>query len=213
MTQHQRRIRTGPQVSGGLQPSSHGEPAEPWELAIFGDITDKQPELFGRLLEVPRRSRGTIYFDSCGGSAYTGVALASLIRLRGLQADAVVAGECSSAAIMPFAACRRRYVTPHCTLLFHPVRWQSEEDIRLEEAAEWARHFKVMEDDMDRLLARLFNCSEDLLQSWTRPGRFVSGPELIAAELAHPIDLFSGDIWEQCERQEAVGKNDGQPAG
>lgn len=209
MTQQQRRIRPYPSVPGGVQPSDINGPPEPWEMAVFGDITDKQPELLGRLLEVPRRSRGTIYFDSCGGSAYTGVALATLIRLRGLEADAVVAGECSSAAIMPFAACRRRFVTPHCTLLFHPVRWQSEEDIRLEEAAEWARHFQVMEQDMDQLLSRLFDCGEELLQSWTRPGRFVSGQELIEAGLARPLDLFSGDIWQQLDRIDQAEQGSG----
>ena len=72
-----------------------------WEIAIAGDLTDKQNELFEQLLEVPRRSRGTIYFDSCGGSAYVGISLSGLIRLRGLRARGVVLGECSSAALLP----------------------------------------------------------------------------------------------------------------
>ena len=38
----------------------------------------------------------------------------------GLDPLAVVTGECSSAAILPFAACQRRCVTSHATLLFHP---------------------------------------------------------------------------------------------
>ncbi len=86
---------------------------------------------------------------------------------------AVVAGECSSAAIIPFAACRRRFVTPHSTLLFHPMRWQSEEDVRMEEAAEWARYFKILEEDIDTLLTRMFPCDMSVIQNWTRPGRFV----------------------------------------
>lgn len=53
-----------------------------WEVGIFGDLTDKQAELFQQLLEVPRNSRGTIYFDSGGGSIYCGLALATLIKLR-----------------------------------------------------------------------------------------------------------------------------------
>ena len=168
-----------------------------WELAIHGDLTDKESDLVARMLEVPRRSRGIIFFDSCGGSAYVGLALASLIRLRGLKADAVVAGECSSAAIMPFAACQRRFVTKHSTLLFHPIRWQSEENVRLEEASEWARHFQQLEGELDDLLAKMFGCSLELLTSWTRPGRFVTGQELADAGLAHVIDLFSGDVWQQ----------------
>ena len=80
----------------------------------------------------------------------------SLILLRGLKATGVVAGECSSAALWPFAACRRRLVTPLSILLFHRMKWQSEENVGLPEAAEWARHFGQLETDMDRLLAELF---------------------------------------------------------
>lgn len=168
-----------------------------WEIVICGDLTEKQADLSERLCSVPRRSAGTIYFDSCGGSAYVGLSLAAIIRLRGLDPVAVVAGECSSAAILPFAACRRRFVTPHSTLLFHPIRWQSEENVRLEEATEWARHFQQMETDLDDLLARMFEYPREKLEAWTRPGRFVSGRELVEAGLARMVDLFGGDVWRQ----------------
>ncbi|OYW12953.1 MAG: hypothetical protein B7Z55_17660 [Planctomycetales bacterium 12-60-4] len=175
-------------------------------MVIAGELSDKQGELHDRLLELPRNSRGIIFFDSCGGSAFIGLALASLIRLRGLQATGVVAGECSSAALMPFGACVERYVTPHSTLLFHMMRWQSEEQVRLEEAAEWARHFRVMEADQDQLIARLFGCDAALLASWHRPGRFVSGAEMVEAGLAKMVDLFSGDVWKQiAKHRSAVG--------
>jgi ATP-dependent Clp protease protease subunit len=190
------RVKPYPAVANSGR--SGGEHAQrDWELAIHGDLTDKQSDLVARMLEVPRRSRGIIFFDSCGGSAYVGLALASLIRLRGLKADAVVAGECSSAALMPFAACERRFVTKHSTLLFHPIRWQSEENVRLEEASEWARHFQQLEGELDDLLAKMFGCSLELLTRSTRPGRFVSGQELADAGLARLIDLFSGDVWQQ----------------
>src|SRR5262249_3486917 len=42
-----------------------GEKPPNWEIAIAGDLTDKQNDLLERLLELPPRSRGTIYFDSC----------------------------------------------------------------------------------------------------------------------------------------------------
>jgi len=171
-----------------------------WEIGICGDLTDKEPDLFGQLLDVPRCSHGTIFFDSAGGSAYVGLALASLIRLRGLQAVGVIAGECSSATILPWAACQERYVTPHSTLLFHPVRWSSDNDVRFEEAAEWTRHFKVLEEDLDQLLARLLDCPKQTLADWTRPGRFVSGQEVVDAGLAQMVDLFAGDVWSQISR-------------
>lgn len=169
-------------------------------MSIFGDLTDKQPEHVNHLLDLPPRSRGTIFFDSCGGSAYVGLGLASLIRLRGLEATAVVSGECSSAAILPFAACTRRFVTPHSTLLFHPIRWSSDEEVRLEEAAEWARHFEILERDLDTLLSKMFDFPRDRLEAWTRPGKFVSGAELVEAGLAKLVNLFDGDVWSQIDR-------------
>ncbi|MBA4031322.1 MAG: hypothetical protein C0478_10605 [Planctomyces sp.] len=183
-------------ASGWLPPL----PQTDWEVTIAGDLTDQQGDLIHTLIELPRRSSGLIYLDSCGGSAYVGLALASLIKLRGLKASAIVTGECSSAALMPFAACEERYVTPHSSLLFHPIRWQSEEQVKLEEAVEWARHFRLMEADHDQLLARMFGCSLELIVEWSRPGRFLSGAEIIAANLAHKLDLFEGgDLWEQIE--------------
>lgn len=197
-------FRSAPQRGRQSYPAPHhsgpfndATPKSGWEIAINGDLTDKQQDLMERLLELPRNSSGYIFFDSGGGSAYVGLALASMIRLRGLKATAVVASECSSAAILPFAACERRFVTSHASLLFHPIRWSSEEEIRLEEAAEWARHFALLEHDLDKLLAKMFPISEEKLEAWTRPGRFVSGQEIVDEGLADKIDLFSGDLWTQ----------------
>ena len=161
-----------------------------WEISICGDLTDRQSELIESLTEVSRQSRGILYFDSCGGSVYTGLALGTLIRLRGLRITGVVLGECSSAALIPFAACERRFVTPHSTLLFHPMRWQSDEDVRLEEATEWARHFKDLESRLDVLLSQLLKVEPPALSAWTRPGKFVSGPELAERGIAELFDPF-----------------------
>jgi ATP-dependent protease ClpP protease subunit len=183
----------------------HDQPGD-WEVAIYGDLTDKHGDLLEKLIGLPRGSRGTIFFDSSGGSAYVGLALASTMRLRGLDAIGVVTGECSSAALLPFAACSSRYVTPHSSLLFHPIRWQSDEDVRMEEAAEWARHFRNLEEDLDRLLAQLFNISIEKIREWSRPGRFVSGPEFAAAGLAKVVTLFSEDVWSQIEQERGAAR-------
>tara|TARA_R110002072_G_scaffold302999_1_gene491046 strand:+ start:79670 stop:80290 length:621 start_codon:yes stop_codon:yes gene_type:complete len=193
-----RATRTpSPVHSGPFNPAPQGQD---WEVVINGDLTDKQNELITSLVEVPRRSRGTVWFDSGGGSVYVGLALCSIIRLRGLRVTGVVAGECSSAAILPFAACERRFVTSHSTLLFHPMRWQSAEDVRLEEATEWARHFKNLEGDLDKLLAKLFDFPEETIREWSNPGRFISGSELVEAGLAKLVDIFAGDLWSQIGR-------------
>lgn len=167
----------------------HHEPQGPMEIPFVGDLTDNEGELTERLLSVPPGGECTLFIDSPGGSPYCAVSLTTLIVLRGLKATGIVAGECSSAALWPFAACRRRIVTPYSVMLFHPMKWQSEEHVGLEEAAEWARHFGDLEIDMDRLLARLFGLKNGELENWIRPGRYVKGPELAEAGLAEMVDL------------------------
>ena len=161
----------------------------PVEIAIVGDLTDSEGELTDRLLGVEPGGECTIYFDSPGGSPYCAVSLMTLIKLRDLKATGIVTGECSSATLWPFAACKRRIVTPFSVMLFHPMRWQSEENVGLAEAAEWARHFGHLEKEMDVLLAELFGVTPESMHDWINPGRYVSGRELAAAGLAELVEL------------------------
>ena len=76
------------------------------------------------------------------------------------------------------------------------MKWQSEEHVGLNEAAEWARHFGQLEGDMDVLLAKLLGVDADLVKRWSHPGRYVSGPEICelgAAELVEmaPLAMLS----------------------
>ena len=161
----------------------------PVEIAIVGDLTDSEADLTDRLLGVAPGGEVTIYFDSPGGSPYCAVSLMTLIKLRDIRATGIVTGECSSATLWPFAACKRRIVTPFSVMLFHPMRWQSEENVGLAEAAEWARHFGQLEQDMDALLAHLFGVSAEAMHDWINPGRYVSGRELAAAGMAELVEL------------------------
>jgi ATP-dependent Clp protease protease subunit len=170
--------------------SNHTEEDEsPVEIALVGDLTDHEGEISDRLLGVPPGGECTLFIDSPGGSPYCAIAITTLIRIRGLRATGIVIGECSSATLWPLAACGRRIVTPYSVLLFHPMKWQSEEHVGLAEAAEWARHFGELESDMDRLLAQMFGIDETIIKSWMHPGRYVSGQEVVEAGLADPIEL------------------------
>jgi len=173
------------------EPDHDQEPERsgPPELAIVGDLTDNESDLTDRLLGIEPGGECTIYFDSPGGSPYCGMSLVTLLKLRGLRATAVVTGECSSAALWPFAACERRLVTPFSVFLFHPMKWQSEEHIGIKEAAEWSRHFAELEHDMDVLLCDLFGRAADSINEWSRTHRYVTGRELAEAGLAELIDL------------------------
>lgn len=177
-------------------PSSAGNEVQdaPSEVAIVGDLTDNAADLVDKLLGVEPGSKCTIYFDSPGGNPYTANSLVTMIRLRGLQATGIVTGECSSAAVWPFAACARRLVTASSVLLFHPMKWQSEEQVGIREATEWSRHFSSLELEMDSLLIHLFGIAEDsdsasLIRKWCDEHRYVTGCELAEAGLAELIDL------------------------
>ncbi|MBI3464314.1 MAG: ATP-dependent Clp protease proteolytic subunit [Planctomycetes bacterium] len=179
-----------PSRKAARRPPHDEAPQGPPEIAIVGDLTETESAIVEKLLEVERGAPCTLYFDSDGGSAYVGLALMSLIRYRRLQATGIVVGTCSSAALWPFAACQRRLVFPHSVLLFHPMKWQSGENVDLSEATEWARHFADLERDMDDLLAALFGVGREQIDRWNRPGRHLTGREFAATGLAQLVDLL-----------------------
>ena len=162
------------------------------EIALVGDLTEHEADLTEKLLEIPRGGNCTLYIDSPGGSAYSAMSLLSVISLRNLQITGIVTGECSSAALWPFAACCRRFVTPFSVFLFHPMKWQSDENVNLSEAAEWARHFENLEESMDCMLAKFLDISVKQLQRWMEPGRYITGPEMAAAGVVELIEIEPG---------------------
>lgn len=159
------------------------------EIAFTGDLTERETDLTDQLLDVPPGGECVMYFDSPGGNPYVGLSLMSLMMLRGMKSTGIVTGECSSAALWPLAACHRRLVTPYSVLLFHPMKWQSEENVGLAEAAEWARHFGDLEKTMDQLLAEMFHVTLADMTRWMQPGRYLTGREIADAGIADLISL------------------------
>jgi ATP-dependent protease ClpP protease subunit len=164
----------------------HGPVAE---IAIIGEVDDWEEDVIRALLEVPQGGECVLYIDSTGGSVYGALAVVTLLRQRRLKATAVVLGECSSATILVFAACQKRLVTAHSTLLFHKMMWQSDKRIGSGEAVHWARHFETLEHDIDELQIRLFGRAEEQVRQWTHGGHFVTGPQLVAEGLAELFEL------------------------
>src|SRR5262249_20310880 len=146
------------------------------EIPVIGDVDDWEAEVVKALLEVPPGGECVFYIDSAGGSVFGALAVLTLLRHRRVAATAVVLGECSSAALLLFASCRRRFVTPYSTLLFHKMRWQSEKRVSSNEAFLWAKHFEEMERDIDNLQVRLFGKAEEQVRAWTQAGQYMTGP-------------------------------------
>jgi ATP-dependent protease ClpP protease subunit len=159
------------------------------EIPVIGDVDDWEADVVKSLLEIAPGGECVFYIDSAGGSVYGALAVLTLLKHRRLTATAVVLGECSSAALLLFAACQRRLVTPYSTMLFHRMRWQSEKRVGSDEAYLWAKHFEEMEKEVDDLQARLFGNAEEQVRSWTRGSFYVTGPQLVAAGLAELLEL------------------------
>lgn len=172
------------------------EEQENREIAIVGELGDCEKDVTQSLLEIPPGGECQIYINCPGGSAYSALSLLSIIVNRQLNATAIVTGECSSAALWPFAACRKRLVTAYSFFLFHPMKWQSEESVQLVEATEWTRHFSHLESQMDELLAQFLGMEVADLKAWSFPGRYVSGPEMVKAGLAELVEIkpLRGDV-------------------
>ncbi|MDE0734706.1 MAG: ATP-dependent Clp protease proteolytic subunit [Pirellulaceae bacterium] len=162
---------------------------DPLEFAIIGDLSESEADLSEKILSVPIGGECTIFFDSPGGSVYSALSLMTLIATREIRATGIVTGECSSAAIWPFAACCYRKVTPFSVMLFHRMKWQSEEQVGLGEASEWARHFAQLEQEMDSLLTGFFGTASQQVEQWIRESRYITGRELVEAGLADLMEL------------------------
>lgn len=159
------------------------------ELSVIGDVDDWEDDVVKALLEQPSGGECHFHIDSAGGSVYGVLAVVTLVRLRKLRCTAFVLGECSSATILLLAACPRRVVTPHSTLLFHRMRWQSEKRVASTEAHLWARHFEEMEKDIDSLQVRLFGKAESTIRQWIEGGHYVTGKQLVEAGLAEMFEI------------------------
>jgi len=169
---------------------SKSKPSKPAsEIAVVGEVDDWEQDVIKSLLEVPPQGQCVFYIDSAGGSVFGALAVLTLMKHRAIEGTAVVLGECSSAALLLFAGCRRRLVTPYSTLLFHRMRWQSEKRIGSSEAAHWSRHFAEMEKDIDDLQARLFGAAEEQVRAWTANGEYVTGRQIVAAGLAEMLEV------------------------
>ncbi len=158
------------------------------EIPIVGDVDDWEADVIKELLDIPAGGECVFYIDSAGGSVYGTLAVVTLLRQRRLRGTAIVLGECSSAALLLFAACAKRVVTPYSTLLFHRMRWQSDKRVGAVEAQVWAQHFQQLEQELDDLQVRLFGQAAEDIRRWTEGSQYVNGRQIAAAGLAELLD-------------------------
>jgi ATP-dependent Clp protease protease subunit len=161
---------------------------ETHDIAVVGELDECEADVIAQLLELDDGAECTLYIDSGGGRVYSALAIMSIILLKQIRAKGIVLGACSSAALLVLAACRDRVAMPYSIFQFHPIRWESGEDIERVEASEWARHFMRLEEQCDELLARLLGADLALVQEWSRLSRYVSGQDMVDAGVLQIVD-------------------------
>lgn len=162
---------------------------KPLEIALVGDVDHWEADVIKDMIEARPKRECVFYIDSLGGSVYGALAVTTLIRMRELHCTGIVLGECSSASLLIFAACKKRLVTRYSTLLFHRMRWESEKRIPAYEASRWAKHFEVLENDIDDLQSRLFGVADKQIRAWIEKGEYVSGQQVVDAGIAELLEI------------------------
>jgi ATP-dependent protease ClpP protease subunit len=161
----------------------------PVELPVIGDVESWETDVVRSLLDLPEGSEAEFLIDSSGGTVYGALSVVTLMGHRRITGSAVVLGECSSSALLLFAAYKRRRVTRYSAFLFHHMHWESQKKVRTTEAVSWAAHFQRLERDTDELLLRLFGRSEDTVRRWIAEDRYVWGEEMAEAGLAELFQI------------------------
>jgi ATP-dependent protease ClpP protease subunit len=154
------------------------------EIAIVDDLEKCEKEVLEALLAIPDGGACRIVINSGGGSVYAGLGIATLIRLKRLEATAVVLADCSSSAVLVFAACPIRQVAPHASLLFHPMQWSSEERSRLSGATGWAREFKRIDEVCAEWICSNLELSPLVYKKWVNREIYVTAGQLVGMGLA-----------------------------
>lgn len=161
------------------------------EIALVDDLEKCEKEVIEALLAIPDGGACRIVINSGGGSVYAGLGIATLIQSKRLEATAVVLADCSSSAVLVFAACPIRQVAPHASLLFHPMQWSSEERSRLSGATGWAREFKRIDEVCaDWICARL-GLKPALYKKWVHREIYVTARQLVEMGIAEYIPGLS----------------------
>lgn len=158
-------------------------------LTLLEDVEKCEKELVEGLLGIPVGKSCRLLINSGGGSVYAAMGVCTVIRMRRLKVEAVVLADCSSSALMIFAAAHKRLMAPHASCLFHPMRWSGDENCRLPAARSWTQEFGRMSDVMENFLVENLPLARRTLRQWVRDERYVLATELVEAGLAEMLDL------------------------
>lgn len=170
--------------------------AEPKTITLLDEVEKCEKEIVESLLGVPDKKSVRFLINSGGGSVYASLAIATVLKMKQLQSEAVVLADCSSSALMIFATCQTRRIAPHASMLFHPMRWSSDDQARLPGAKSWAAEFTRVAGVYEDWLVTHLGLPRRLLKTWIREERYVLAHELVELGVASFLEYPAGNIIE-----------------
>lgn len=162
---------------------------QPTQITLLEDMEKCEKEVVERLLQVPDQRHVQLFINSGGGSVYASLGITTVMRMKRLQAEAIVLADCSSSAILVFATCQVRRVAPHASFLFHPMKWSSEDQARLPAARSWAAEFQRVNAICEELLSSNLGIPLRVIRQWMRDERYILASELIEMGVAEQLNL------------------------
>jgi ATP-dependent Clp protease, protease subunit len=172
------------------------KPAEPKTFTILDEVEKCEKDLVEGLLALPSRRPCRIIINSGGGSVYASLAIATVMKMRQIQAEGIVLADCSSSALVVLSTCATRKIAPHASLLFHPMRWSSEDQARLSGAKSWAAEFDRIQRVYEDWLVTHLQLPRRTIRMWIREERYVLASELINLGVAEPLSLEGENVIE-----------------
>ncbi|MDX2177835.1 MAG: ATP-dependent Clp protease proteolytic subunit [Candidatus Sumerlaeia bacterium] len=183
-------------------------------VLLLEDVEKCEKEVIEALMGFPVGGEATIVINSGGGSVYAGLAIGTVVRHRRMHCHAQVLADCSSSALLVFAACQTREVSPHASFLFHPMQWSSDDRSRVNGARSWSEEFLRVSKVCEDWLSELLPISRSVLRRWVQQEKYVVAQELIdlgiATEMALPAPRVVG-VEAKPKRRAAAARAKARP--
>jgi ATP-dependent protease ClpP protease subunit len=170
--------------------------SEPKTVTLLDEIEKCEKEVVDSLTALPDKKTVRFLINSGGGSVYASLAIATVMKLKQLHGEAIVLADCSSSALLIFATCQTRKIAPHASLLFHRLRWSSEDQARLSGAKSWAAEFTRVAGVYEDWLVSHLGLPRRTIKTWIREERYVLADELIELGVAEPLEFPIDNVIE-----------------
>jgi ATP-dependent Clp protease protease subunit len=166
---------------------------EPRHIYLFDEIgPDSSEEFIKKLHYLEKKSKKpiTVFINSPGGGCADGFAVIDALLLSKCLIITVAIGEICSMAPGIFIAGKRRYVTEHTFIMFHPITTYNSDYIQFAKSA--LKNAEKIEEMYDKYILERTKMPKRLLQSAKNKEVWLNSKEAIEYGIAH--SYYKGEI-------------------